>query len=173
MKKIYTTGEVAKLLGININTVIKWFDEDKISGFRLPGSRERRITHTALISFMNENKIPMELLSDAADMRERRTETRFPADIPVQLDFGSLQCEAKINNISEEGALVLMPPESAGKFTIGDFMLHVSFLGDPFMGHDTQAKIANVRPINNMVALGVTFVPDDSALKGFIRQTYS
>jgi hypothetical protein len=29
LKKIFTTGEVARLLGININTVIKWFDEGR------------------------------------------------------------------------------------------------------------------------------------------------
>jgi excisionase family DNA binding protein len=62
MKSVYTTGEVAAICKISQQTVIRCFDNGRLKGFRVPGSRFRRIPRDALISFMKENDIPLDQL---------------------------------------------------------------------------------------------------------------
>jgi excisionase family DNA binding protein len=62
MKTVFTTGEVADICKISQQTVIRCFDNGRLRGFRVPGSRFRRITRDALISFMKSNSIPLENL---------------------------------------------------------------------------------------------------------------
>lgn len=59
---IFTTGEVAKVCKISQQTVIRCFDAGKLNGFRVPGSRFRRIPRDALIQFMKEHNIPIDQL---------------------------------------------------------------------------------------------------------------
>lgn len=56
--KVYTTGQVAKFIGVAPRTVCKFFDEGKLPGFRIPGSQDRRFTHEALLKFMIESGMP-------------------------------------------------------------------------------------------------------------------
>lgn len=65
---IYSTGDVAEICGISQQTVIRCFDSGKLQGFRVPGSRFRRIPRDALIRFMKEHSIPL----DRLDMGRRR-----------------------------------------------------------------------------------------------------
>jgi excisionase family DNA binding protein len=60
----YSTGEVAKILRVSARTVIKWFNKEELKGFKIPGSRYRRIPHDNLIDFMEENDLPESLLED-------------------------------------------------------------------------------------------------------------
>lgn len=173
MKKVYTTGEVAKLLGININTVIKWFDEGKINGFRLPGSLERRITRTALLHFMQTNEIPMELLGEPVQGPDRRSMPRYATDIPVHFTMSDESCEASITNISESGALVAVPESCANKFRYSDFGLELSFLGDPLNGLTTKAHVANVRNMDDYIGLGLRFEPANKQLQTKIRNAFA
>ena len=62
MKTVFTTGEVAEICGISQQTVIRWIDSGRLKGYRVPGSRFRRVTREALIDFMRANKIPLERL---------------------------------------------------------------------------------------------------------------
>jgi len=62
MKTIFTTGEVAEICKISQQTVIRCFDSGRLKGFRVPGSRFRRIPREALIELMKENQIPLEHL---------------------------------------------------------------------------------------------------------------
>lgn len=64
-KSVFTTGEVAKICSISQQTVIRCFDSGKLGGFRVPGSRFRRIPRTHLIKFMRENNIPIQDLDPA------------------------------------------------------------------------------------------------------------
>ena len=54
MKSVYTTGEVAAICKISQQTVIRCFDNGRLKGFRVPGSRFRRIPRDALITFMQD-----------------------------------------------------------------------------------------------------------------------
>lgn len=59
-KSVFTTGEVAAMCKISQQTVIRCFDSGRLQGFRVPGSRFRRIPRDALLRFMRENKIPLD-----------------------------------------------------------------------------------------------------------------
>ena len=62
VKKLYTTGEVAKICNLSQQTVIRCFDAGRVEGFRIPGSKFRRIPHDSLIKFMQSNDIPIDTL---------------------------------------------------------------------------------------------------------------
>lgn len=62
VKGVYTTGEVADICKVSQQTVIRCFDNGRLKGFRVPGSRFRRIPHESLVQFMKENGIPLENL---------------------------------------------------------------------------------------------------------------
>ena len=61
-KQVFTTGEAADLCRISQQTVIRCFDSGRLRGFRVPGSRFRRIPREELIRFMRGNNIPTEQL---------------------------------------------------------------------------------------------------------------
>ena len=59
-KDILTTGEVAKICNVAPRTVSKWFDSGQLRGYRIPGSKDRRIPLNALIRFMKVHNIPLD-----------------------------------------------------------------------------------------------------------------
>jgi len=61
-KTVFTTGEVADICKVSQQTVIRCFDSGRLKGFRVPGSRFRRIPRDALIAFMKNNSIPLDQL---------------------------------------------------------------------------------------------------------------
>src|SRR5882672_5411291 len=62
MKTVFTTGEAAKVCKVSQQTIIRCFDSGQLKGFRVPGSRFRRIPRDQLFSFMRDNGIPTEAL---------------------------------------------------------------------------------------------------------------
>src|SRR5215212_6303928 len=58
-KDVLTTGQVAKLCNVAARTVSKWFDTGQLKGYRIPGSKDRRIPRTQLIKFMKVHGIPL------------------------------------------------------------------------------------------------------------------
>jgi excisionase family DNA binding protein len=59
-KDVLTTGEVAKICNVAPRTVSKWFDSGALKGYRIPGSRDRRIPTAELVKFMRAHGIPLE-----------------------------------------------------------------------------------------------------------------
>ena len=57
-KHVFTTGEAAEICKVSQQTIIRCFDRGRLNGFRVPGSRFRRIPREDLIRFMQENDIP-------------------------------------------------------------------------------------------------------------------
>ncbi len=68
MKTVYTTGEAAKICKVSQQTIIRCFDTGQLKGFRVPGSRFRRIPREQLFIFMRENNIP----TDALESQNRK-----------------------------------------------------------------------------------------------------
>jgi len=60
MKDLFTTGEAAEICRISQQTIIRCFDSGRLEGFRVPGSKFRRIPRLSLIKFMKENSIPLD-----------------------------------------------------------------------------------------------------------------
>lgn len=68
MKTVFTTGEAAKICKVSQQTIIRCFDNGQLKGFRVPGSRFRRIPRDQLYAFMRDNGIP----TDALDSGKRK-----------------------------------------------------------------------------------------------------
>jgi two-component system, OmpR family, response regulator len=64
-KQIFTTGEAAEICNVSQQTIIRCFDSGRLQGFRVPGSRFRRIPRAELIRFMKANDIPTDFLEGA------------------------------------------------------------------------------------------------------------
>ena len=64
MKTVFTTGQVARMCKVSQQTIIRCFDSGKLRGFRVPGSRFRRIPVASLRKFMLENGIPIDDLDN-------------------------------------------------------------------------------------------------------------
>ena len=64
-KQVFSTGEAAAICKISQQTIIRCFDTGRLEGFRVPGSKFRRIPRDSMIKFMRENDIPLDLLEEA------------------------------------------------------------------------------------------------------------
>jgi excisionase family DNA binding protein len=57
-KEALTTGEVARICNVAARTVSKWIDGGRLEGYRIPGSRDRRVHVSALEHFVTTHGIP-------------------------------------------------------------------------------------------------------------------
>ena len=108
-KDVLTTGEVARICNVAPRTVSKWFDTGQIKGYRIPGSKDRRIPMSELVRFMRQHGIPMEGLQDGAlrvliadperevvDVLERvlTQETNYRVETATNAFAAGLACES-------------------------------------------------------------------------------
>jgi excisionase family DNA binding protein len=61
-RNVLTTGDVAKICNVAPRTVSKWFDSGQLRGYRIPGSKDRRIPVNELVRFMKANNMPTDAL---------------------------------------------------------------------------------------------------------------
>ena len=61
-KQVFTTGEAADICKVSQQTIIRCFDSGRLQGFRVPGSKFRRIPRAELLRFMKANDIPTDVL---------------------------------------------------------------------------------------------------------------
>ena len=93
-KGVFTTGDVARICQVAPRTVSKWFDTGKLKGYRVPGSKDRRIPRTELVRFMQSHAIPLNGL-DIGQTRvlivdpERRLGTTLEAAINRQEHYSA------------------------------------------------------------------------------------
>ena len=64
-KQLFTTGEAAEVCKVSQQTIIRCFDSGRLQGFRVPGSRFRRIPRAELLRFMKANDIPTDVLESS------------------------------------------------------------------------------------------------------------
>lgn len=65
-KSVFKTGEIAKALRVSPRIVNKWCDSGVLRSYKLPtGAKHehRRITKASLMTFVQEQRIPIEELS--------------------------------------------------------------------------------------------------------------
>ena len=58
-KRNLTTGDIAKLCGVNFRTVIRWIQRGHLKAFQLPGRGDNRVQVADFIVFLNENNMPI------------------------------------------------------------------------------------------------------------------
>ena len=68
-KEVLTTGEVARICKVAPRTVTKWFDSGQLHGYRIPGSKDRRIPLNQLVRFMRQNNMPLEAVAHFSKTR--------------------------------------------------------------------------------------------------------
>jgi len=83
-KTVLTTGQVARICHVAARTVTKWFDTGKLRGYRIPGSRDRRIPIDQLVAFLKANDMPMDVL-DAAARKVLVFDPEVPRAVPNEL----------------------------------------------------------------------------------------
>lgn len=88
-KKVLTTGDVAKICCVAPRTVSKWFDSGQLRGYRIPGSKDRRIPLEHLVRFMRTHGIPL----NGLDIGKKRI---------LVLDNDHALCDALKNTLTEE-----------------------------------------------------------------------
>lgn len=58
-KRNLTTGDIAKLCGVNFRTVIRWIQRGHLKAFQLPGRGDNRVQIADFIDFLKENDMPI------------------------------------------------------------------------------------------------------------------
>jgi uncharacterized protein (TIGR02996 family)/excisionase family DNA binding protein len=61
-RRVFTTGDVAKMVQVSPRTVCKWFDSGRLRGYRLPGSQDRRIPREQLVHFLKQHCMELGVL---------------------------------------------------------------------------------------------------------------
>jgi excisionase family DNA binding protein len=106
MKKVFTTGQVAKICKVAPRTVSKWFDSGRLRGYRIPGSQDRRIPREQLIRFLKEHGMPLGELEEeewhkiliigAEDLFIDRLKELLPEDEDYKYEIANSGFEAGI-----------------------------------------------------------------------------
>lgn len=107
MKTVFTTGEAAKICKVSQQTIIRCFDSGQLKGFRVPGSRFRRIPRDLLFKFMKENGIP----TDALESGKRKALIVDDDEELVELIRDALEADGRfevraVNNGFDAGMMV-------------------------------------------------------------------
>ena len=107
MKTVFTTGEAAKICKVSQQTIIRCFDSGQLKGFRVPGSRFRRIPRDQLYAFMRDNGIP----TDALDSGKRKVLVVDDDEDLVELIVDVLERDGRfeirsVNNGFDAGMMV-------------------------------------------------------------------
>ncbi len=104
-KSVLTTGEVAKICNVAPRTVSKWFDSGQLKGYRIPGSKDRRIPADELIQFMRLHNMPTEglvsgltriLILDSNRSAGQDMAKRLNEALPLEVQVAATSFEAGI-----------------------------------------------------------------------------
>jgi hypothetical protein len=83
MKTVFSTLEAALVCKVSEQAIIQSFDSGQLKGYRLPGSRDRRIPRESLLRFMEDNSIPTDDLDREGTAEGNRKELIQPVTIRV------------------------------------------------------------------------------------------
>ena len=121
MKTVFTTGEAEKICKVSQQTIIRCFDSGQLKGFRVPGSRFRRIPRDQLYSFMRDNGIP----TDALDSGRRKILVVDDDEELVELICDSLERDARLDvrNVNNGFGAGMMIKEFRPDLIVLDVML--------------------------------------------------
>ncbi|MDG2094013.1 MAG: response regulator [Phycisphaerales bacterium] len=64
-KQVFTTGEAARLCNLSQQTIIRCFDAGRVRGYRVPGSKTRRIPRGELVRFMRSHNMPLDVMGES------------------------------------------------------------------------------------------------------------
>ena len=67
-KQVLTTGQMSRICEVAPRTVSNWVDSGALKGYRIPGSRDRRIPVSEAVRFMRAHGMPIDRMSSHVDM---------------------------------------------------------------------------------------------------------
>jgi CheY-like chemotaxis protein len=116
-KNVLTTGDVAKICNVAPRTVSKWFDSGQLKGYRIPGSKDRRIPINEIVRFIKTHNIPTTGLKVGgirvviADSNEKEAATlaetlRTKADYEVEIAKSAFEAGISAQKFSPHVMLV-------------------------------------------------------------------
>ncbi|MFO0875019.1 MAG: helix-turn-helix domain-containing protein [Phycisphaerales bacterium] len=105
-KEIFSTGEAAEVCGVSQQTIIRCFDSGRLRGFRVPGSRFRRIPRNELVRFMRENGIPLTSLSGGSRRVLLLSSDAGFADAFTRASSGDARLEVRVATTAFEGGVM-------------------------------------------------------------------
>lgn len=80
---VYTTSEIARILGCSPRTVGKMIDLQQLKGYRLPlGGKHRRVTRKELTRFIRENGMAHYERFEDEEARTSGLDSESPATAP-------------------------------------------------------------------------------------------
>ena len=62
---VLTTGDVSRIACVAPRTVSKWFDSGVLGGYRIPGSKDRRMPVSVVRAFLRKHGMPLNELADS------------------------------------------------------------------------------------------------------------
>ena len=129
MKKraVYTTGQIAEITNLSQQTIIRCFDKGKINGFKVPGSKFRRIPHESLIRFLHQNNIPVPEF--VTDKKRVLLLDKDPASIQKIFNFleSNQNIDAQIATNSYDAGMLSL------EFHPDIFIMNIDILGDEYL----------------------------------------
>lgn len=161
-KNVLTTGEVAKICNVAPRTVSKWFDNGQIKGYRIPGSKDRRIPVSELVRFMKIHDMPTEAIpvgklrvlivdsdDDAAASLAQGLKTR--GDYEVRTVGSNLQTGAVVQKFTPHVLVVNLLAKAIDAAGICDYIrgeedlqtIKIIALADSLGSHESEALMRN------------------------------
>ena len=168
IKDVLTSGDVARICNVASRTAQKWIDNGSLKGYRVPGSKDRRVTKASLIEFMQANNMPIHISSkrnvilfgfpkDSAAIVKKLAEEDFGINIHIVNDIftaGFLMGEKHPNLVLVDGSdlEIVMPMLKAMDFSTAEVVvaiddpvrlcgLNVSVLNTPYRVKDVIEAI--------------------------------
>jgi len=122
-KDTFTTGEAAAACGVSQQTIIRCFDSGRLHGFRVPGSRFRRIPRASLLTFMKANGIDpaplighrsLILIASSDRSANAALTARIAEDGRFDIVAAETAFEAGVGAVSADPTLVLLDADLPG-----------------------------------------------------------
>ena len=146
-KEILTTGDVAKICHVAPRTVSKWFDTGKLRGYRIPGSRDRRIPLRQLVQFMRTHGMPLRELEDNT--------TRI---LLVDPEEESLPAVAESLAAADRYEVCLAANEFEAGMLAGRLEPHVTFVNVVTRAVNAREILKNLRANPNLAATKIVAI---------------
>jgi excisionase family DNA binding protein len=143
-KSVLTTGDVAKMCNVAPRTVSKWFDSGQLKGYRIPGSKDRRIPFEELLSFMRVHNMPISGLPSG--------KTRV-----LIVDSNETACQALVKLLHTDTDYEVQSVHTSFEtgVTVQKFSPHIIVLNLFASGIDASAICDSVRSDRDMQAIKI------------------
>lgn len=155
-KDVLTTGQVAQICNVAPRTVSKWFDSGQLKGYRIPGSKDRRIPLNELLSFMKAHAIPTDnICKGKLRVLIIDNNEQYANQLAAALQTKAGMDVACASNIFEAGLLAVKFSPSA---------ILINFMSDQIDAHQISSYIHKTEDLQDctLVALAGGLSPNEA-----------